>query len=156
MGIDATIYDPKPDLKFLNDTGNYILIQARIEGDELIFEFWGTKDGRVAVQSEPIVFNRTSPPPAKLIETLDLPVGKKKCTERAHAGADAIFTYTITYIDGVVKTQEFKSHYKPWGEVCLIGVEKLSEPILEDGAADGDIVSNGNVATSTPPVTPIQ
>ncbi|MEK7189992.1 MAG: VanW family protein, partial [Patescibacteria group bacterium] len=47
VGIDATIYDPKPDLKFLNDTGNYILIQARIEGDELIFEFWGTKDGRV-------------------------------------------------------------------------------------------------------------
>lgn len=129
VGVDATIYNPRPDFKFQNDTGHYILIQTRIEGTELIFEFWGTKDGRQAVQTEPIVFNRSSPPPAKLIETMDLPVGKKKCTERAHAGADAVFTYTITYIDGTVKTQEFKSHYRPWGEVCLIGVEKLSEPV---------------------------
>ncbi|HBV58040.1 MAG TPA: hypothetical protein DEB73_02130 [Candidatus Magasanikbacteria bacterium] len=148
VGIDATIYYPKPDFRFLNDTGRYILIQTRIEGTELIFEFWGTKDGRVALQSEPVVYNRTAPPPAKLIETLDLPIGKKKCTERAHAGADAVFTYTITYLDGAVKTQEFKSHYRPWGEVCLIGVEKLSEPILEEGMA----LPGGGATTSTPPV----
>lgn len=158
VGVDATIYDPKPDFRFLNDTGHYILIQTRFEGTELIFEFWGTKDGRVALQSEPIVFNRTSPPPAKLIETLDLPIGKKKCTERAHAGADAVFTYTITYIDGTAKTQEFKSHYRSWGEVCLIGVEKLSEPILEDGATmpDSGVVPSGNTATSTLPILPSQ
>lgn len=148
VGIDATIYNPRPDFKFLNDTGYYILIQTRIEGTELIFEFWGAKDGRQATQSEPVVFNRTAPPPAKLIETLDLPVGKKKCTERAHAGADAVFTYTITYIGGAVKTQEFGSHYRPWGEVCLIGVEKLSEPVSEDGMA----LPEGGVATSTPAV----
>lgn len=134
VGIDATIYNPKPDLKFLNDTGNYILIQTKIEGTELIFEFWGKKDGRRAVNSEPKVFNIKAPPPAKLIETLDLPVGKKKCTERAHAGADAVFTYTVIYPDGAVKSQEFKSRYRPWGEVCLIGVEKLSEPAeVENG-----------------------
>ncbi|MBU4257314.1 VanW family protein, partial [Patescibacteria group bacterium] len=32
-GTDATIYNPLPDLRFINDTGNYILIQSRIEGD---------------------------------------------------------------------------------------------------------------------------
>lgn len=132
VGLDATIYNPRPDLKFLNDTGHYILIQTRVEGTDLIFDFWGTKDGRQIARTEPKVFNRSSPPSPKLIETLDLPVGKKKCTERAHAGADAVFTYTITYPDGVVKTQEFKSHYRPWGEVCLIGVEKLSEPAAVD------------------------
>ncbi|MBI5022598.1 MAG: VanW family protein [Candidatus Magasanikbacteria bacterium] len=148
VGIDATIYDPKPDLKFLNDTGNYILIQTKIEGTEVIFEFWGKKDGRQAVNSVPEVFNVKAPPPAKLIETLDLPAGKKKCTERAHAGADAVFTYTITYSNGTVKKQDFKSHYKPWGEVCLIGVEKLSEPILEEGA----VIQVGGATTSTSPI----
>lgn len=42
-GVDATIYLPKPDLRFENDTGEYILIQTRIEGRKLYFDFYGTK-----------------------------------------------------------------------------------------------------------------
>jgi vancomycin resistance protein YoaR len=43
FGVDATIYLPYPDLQFTNDTGNYILIQTRIEGTKLYFDFYGTK-----------------------------------------------------------------------------------------------------------------
>jgi vancomycin resistance protein YoaR len=46
QGMDATVYVPRPDLKFKNDTPNYILIQTKIEGTELIFDFYGTSDGR--------------------------------------------------------------------------------------------------------------
>ena len=67
------------------------------------------------------------PGPTKLIETLDLPVGEKKCTEHAHNGADTYFDYKITYANEEVKEERFRSHYVPWREVCLIGVEKLSE-----------------------------
>jgi len=42
-GVDATIYLPSPDLKFTNDTGKYILIQTRIEGTKVYFDFYGTK-----------------------------------------------------------------------------------------------------------------
>ncbi|MEK7496871.1 MAG: VanW family protein [Patescibacteria group bacterium] len=135
-GTDATIYDPKPDFRFKNDTGNAILIQTKIQGDELIFEFWGKKDGRVAEQTKPRVYNIVRPPEAKLVETEDLPVGQKKCTERAHVGADAEFKYTVTYPSSEKKEVVFKSHYVPWQEVCLIGVPKgtLSKPVT-DGTA---------------------
>ncbi|MFA4937198.1 MAG: VanW family protein [Patescibacteria group bacterium] len=123
-GTDATIYDPKPDFRFANDTGNVILIQTKIEGDNLIFEFWGTSDGRQVEQTTPRIFNIASPPPTKLVETEDLPVGEKKCTERAHNGADTEFTYTVTYPGGEEQEVVFKSHYVPWQEVCLIGVPK--------------------------------
>jgi len=126
-GMDATIYDPAPDFRFINDTGHYILFQTEIAGNELIFRFYGTKDGRKAEMTTPRLYNYVKPGPSKLIETLDLRPGEKKCTERAHIGADAEFTYKVTYLSGEVKTQVFKSHYKPWQEVCLIGVEKLSE-----------------------------
>lgn len=132
-GVDATIYLPRPDLKFINDTGRHILIQSKIEGNNLIFEFWGTKDGRVIERTKPVLYNFKSPPAPQLIETLNLPVGKKTCSERAHTGADASFNYTVIYADGTIKKQDIVSHYRPWGEVCLIGVEKLSAPI--DGAA---------------------
>lgn len=134
-GIDATIYDPKPDFRFLNDTGKAILIQTKIDGDDLIFEFWGTKDGRTINQTVPRIFNITAPPPSKLIETEDLPVGQKKCTERAHAGADTEFTYTVVYPSGETKQEVFKSHYIPWQEVCLIGVPKGTlQPTLPEGS----------------------
>lgn len=127
VGTDATIYDPKPDYRFKNDTGHPIYLHAYTKGDDAFVEYWGTKDGRVAdFPEKPRVYNITSPPPMKLVETLSLPPGKKKCTETAHAGADAEFTYTVTYPNGEVKTEVFKSHYRPWQAVCLIGVEKLS------------------------------
>ncbi|MFA5905378.1 MAG: VanW family protein [Desulfobacula sp.] len=125
-GVDATIYIPHPDVRFINDTGNYILIQAKITGDKLTFEFWGTKDGRKAERTKPKVWDWVSPPPTKTIETTDLAPGKKKCTESAHKGVKASFDYFITYADGTEKKQNFYSVYKPWQAVCLVGVEKLS------------------------------
>jgi vancomycin resistance protein YoaR len=46
QGMDATVYIPNPDLKFVNNTPGYILIQTKIEGTKLIFDFFGTSDGR--------------------------------------------------------------------------------------------------------------
>ena len=46
QGLDATVYIPNPDLRFINDTPNYILIQTKIVGTQLFFDFYGTSDGR--------------------------------------------------------------------------------------------------------------
>lgn len=132
-GTDATIYDPAPDFRFLNDTGNYILIQSRIEGDDLYFDFWGTKDGRIASTTDPVIYNIVKPAPTKMIETETLAPGEKKCTESAHSGADAYFDYTVTYPEGStttpVQTRRFSSHYIPWQAVCLIGKATSTAPI---------------------------
>jgi vancomycin resistance protein YoaR len=130
-GTDATIYDPWPDLKFINNTPAYILIQSRIKGDNLYFDFWGTSDGRTATRTYPVIYNITKPGPTKYIETLNLPPGEKKCTEHAHNGADAYFDYVVTYPDGEVKEERFYSHYVPWRAVCLIGVKELTEDKAE-------------------------
>jgi len=124
-GMDAAIYIPQPDVRFVNDTANYVLIQARIVKNDIYFDFWGTKDGRVATTTKPTVYNIVKPAPTKYIETTELPVGEKKCTERAHNGADAYFDYTVIYPEGATTTpvqeRRFSSHYIPWQEVCLIG-----------------------------------
>lgn len=46
QGMDATVYIPRPDLRFINNTPGYILIQTKIKGTKLIFDFYGTNDGR--------------------------------------------------------------------------------------------------------------
>ncbi|MFA6194940.1 MAG: VanW family protein [Patescibacteria group bacterium] len=133
-GMDATIYDPKPDLRFVNDTGNYILIQARIVKDDLYFDFWGTKDGRVATTTYPTIYNIVKPAPTKLVETTTLKPGEKKCTESSHNGADAFFDYKVIYPEGSTTTpiqeRRFSSHYVPWQAVCLIGIAASSTPAV--------------------------
>jgi vancomycin resistance protein YoaR len=137
-GKDATIYDPAPDFRFMNDTGHAVLIKTKIAGDRLTFTFWGAKDGRTAAQTAARVYNVVPPPPKKLIETPDLPPGKIKCTESPHAGSDASFSYTVTYPSGEVKKKDFVSHYRPWGEVCLIGIDPNALPA---NSGPGDLPS---------------
>ncbi|MDF2460646.1 MAG: hypothetical protein K0S68_49 [Candidatus Saccharibacteria bacterium] len=42
-GVDATIYYPQVDFKFVNDTPGYILIQTQMVGTNLKFFYYGTK-----------------------------------------------------------------------------------------------------------------
>ncbi len=135
VGMDATIYDPAPDFRFLNDTQHHLLWVTRVIGTELVFEIYGTPDGRVASTTEPIVYNHTDPGEPRYVETDELEPGVKKKVESAHWGADAIFTYTVTYPDGTVKEEDFKSHYVPWKETWLIGKEATT---TEEGVEDED------------------
>lgn len=46
QGFDAAVYSPHPDLRFVNDTPSNILVQTKIKGNKLYFEFYGTSDTR--------------------------------------------------------------------------------------------------------------
>ncbi|MBI4272407.1 VanW family protein [Candidatus Uhrbacteria bacterium] len=151
VGFDATIYFPKPDFRFLNDTGYSILIQARVEGTKIKMELWGVRDGRKVEVDTPTVFNIKKAGPTKIIETTDLAPGKKKCTEKAHNGADAIFERRVTYPDGELKKDIFKSHYVVWPAVCLIG--KAPEPVMPEGSTEDGSSTQSLLPSGTVPIT---
>lgn len=141
-GKDATIYNPNPDFKFTNDTGQHILIQTRIEGDDLYFDFWGTPDGRIAEQTDSTVSNIKPAGPTIYLETDELKPGEEKCTEKPHAGADAYFDYKVTYPDGIIKEQRFSSHYIPWPARCLVGKQPTQTPPEETATTTDEIIEN--------------
>jgi vancomycin resistance protein YoaR len=146
-GKDATIYEPAPDFKFKNDMATSILIRTYVVSgtDKLVFEFWGTKDGRVSEQTNSVILTSTPPPPKKLIKTTTIPPGTTKCTEHAHPGATAKFTYTVTYPSAEKKENTFMSYYKPWGEVCLAGV---TQEQLDAAKAAGEVDDAGVIIVS--------
>ena len=120
-GLDATIYGPHPDLRFINDTGNYLLLQGKTENNKVTFEFYGKKDGRTVTISKPKIYDTVLPPPTKFIPTDTLATGKIKCSEIAHNGVTADVTYTVSWPDGETKSTNFHSVYEPWQKVCMIG-----------------------------------
>src|ERR1035437_6613511 len=97
-GIDATIFVPSVDLKFKNDTGHYILIQSKIDLNNLAltFELYGTKDGRQVTMTKPVISNQAPPPPDLYQDDPTLPKGEIKQTDFAAWGADVYFTRTVT------------------------------------------------------------
>ncbi|TSC89518.1 MAG: hypothetical protein G01um10143_8 [Parcubacteria group bacterium Gr01-1014_3] len=123
-GLDATIYGPYPDLRFINDTGHYLLVQGRVEGDNVMLEFYGQKDGRSSFISEPELSEEKPAPDTKYAISADLPFGTQQCSETPRKGVTAEVTYKVAYPSGETKEQVFKSVYQPWQKICLIGTNK--------------------------------
>lgn len=121
-GTDATVYDPAPDFKFLNDTNNYILIQTQMDKkrQELIFTVWGTPDGRSGSYTHPTVSKWYPYGETKIVETDTLEPGKEKC-QNPFRGADASFVYTRIMPDGKEEKTVYDSHYRPLPKICLKG-----------------------------------
>jgi len=122
-GLDATVFSPSPDLKFINDTGHYILIEAKADSKNysLVFELYGTKDGRVSSISKPVVTNITAPPPDVYQDDPTLPVGTIKQVDYKAWGAKTTFHYVVTKDGSEIINKTFISNYKPWAAVYLRG-----------------------------------
>ncbi|OGN03085.1 MAG: hypothetical protein A2651_03670 [Candidatus Yanofskybacteria bacterium RIFCSPHIGHO2_01_FULL_42_12] len=88
QGFDATIYPGSVDLKFKNDTTNYILIQSRIEGTKLIFDIYGPDDGRKIVLEGPFQYD-----------------------QKTNGSMKAYFVRKIYQGDSLVKEERFDSNY---------------------------------------------
>lgn len=121
VGLDATIYEPKPDLRFTNDYSTPLLLQTQVDGNNLTFSIYGTKDGRTVDIPTPKVYNKVGIPATKTVEVDTLKPGEKKCQTPGHPGADATATYTVTKADGTSVTQTFQSHYRAIGVICQVG-----------------------------------
>lgn len=89
QGFDATIYPGVSDLRFKNDTAGYLLIQNHIEDTKLVFEIFGSSDGRKVVLRGPKVLEQNN-----------------------NGSMKTVLTRKITLADGTVKEENFWSNYK--------------------------------------------
>jgi vancomycin resistance protein YoaR len=129
-GTDATVYSPIVDFKFLNDTGNYILVQTDVDTkkQDLIFTLWGKPDGRRGSYTHPEVQKWLPIGEKEIIEISDgtLAVGTEKC-QNAFRGARASFTYTRFTSSSEKIDRVFSSYYRSLPKICMVGVEPEEE-----------------------------
>ncbi|MDO8444017.1 MAG: VanW family protein [bacterium] len=153
-GMDATIYNPAPDFKFINNYSSYILIQSQITGTKLTFTFYGTKDGRSVIQSTPSVTNYVEPPPPVETVSAALQPGQRQLTGHAHQGATADFHYTVKSTSGeVLQDKNFHSVYVAIAEQWLVGPPVTVPATCTDGVQSGDEIGvdcGGSCPTQCP------
>lgn len=124
-GYDATVFIPSPDLKFINDTGHYVLIQSILDmpNRRLTYDIYGTSDGRKAEISNYRQWGSEPAPPAVWIDDPTLPSGKVVQDEHAIPGLKTSFDWTVKKSDGSILHQKtFQSVYVPWAAVYRRGI----------------------------------
>lgn len=122
-GLDATVYNPGYDLKFVNDTPGYILIQTKtdLRNLTLTFDFYGTRDGRISTITNQKLWDVTPPPPALYQDDPTLPQGTEKQVDFAAWGAKASFDYKVTRGVEILENKTIYSTFRPWQAVYLRG-----------------------------------
>jgi len=122
-GLDATVYAPTTDLKFKNDTPGHLLIQPVVDTKKatLVFEIYGTSDGRIAKTTKPVVTNVVAPPEDLYQDDPTLPAGTIKQVDFKAWGAKVTFNYSVERGGETIYQKTFVSNFRPWQAIYLRG-----------------------------------
>jgi len=124
-GRDATISWGGPDFKFKNDTPNWILIATSYTNSSVTISLYGTDPG-YEVQYTTGDWTNLIDPPVREVPDPDLPVGSRVVDERGVSGRTIVVTRTVRKGGTVIRTDTFKSVYRPVEEVVLVGTKPIS------------------------------
>jgi vancomycin resistance protein YoaR len=116
VGMDATVFSPQVDLKFVNDREYPLLIQTEVEEEEhrLIFRFYSTDDGRRVEKEGPEVTDETEPGPPIYELKEDMEPGTVTKWQSAVGGLTATIERRIYDANGnLIRHDTFASKYAP-------------------------------------------
>ncbi len=123
VGMDAAIYTPDLDFRFLNDTPYHLLIETSVfpSNDTLQFRFYSTNPGRRVVKQGPVI-NNVQPPGATQYEVNpEFQPGQSLQVDWAAEGKDVTVTRLVLDEAGnELRRDLFVSNYQPWGAVIQV------------------------------------
>jgi vancomycin resistance protein YoaR len=118
-GLDATVYAPIVNFRFLNDTPYHLLIETYYDPNNstLTWKFYSTGMNRRVVKEGPTIVKQTSPPPAIYRANAALSPGQIRQIDYAVSGAD-VYVYRTVYQGDqiIIDHEEFHSHYVSWAD----------------------------------------
>lgn len=123
-GMDATVFSPLVDLRFINDTPYYLLIENYYNeaNSSLTFKMYSTSLGRQVVKEGPFIENVVPPKPDIWEFNEELEPGEVEQVDWAVEGADVTVGRTVYNASGDLLRQDtFISHYIPWQNIYEYG-----------------------------------
>jgi vancomycin resistance protein YoaR len=133
-GLDATVFVPLVDFKFLNDTPHWLLMETYVNetARTLTWKFYSTGDGRSVEWGSGGLQNIEEPPDPVYEENPDLAKGEVKQVDWAVEGADVTITRTVSRDGQVLYEDTITTHYLPWQDVYQYGPGTKNMPPDED------------------------
>lgn len=135
-GMDSTIFTGGPDLKFVNDTGNWILMQAESNAKTGVasIKFYGTPTNRTVELVHNIYARAPAPTDPVYVADEEQPAGTVKHSDRARDGLSIEIRRNVINPDGTARpTDVFLTQFKPWPNIFVLNPQDMQDgqPIIE-------------------------
>jgi vancomycin resistance protein YoaR len=155
LGRDATVYWPSLDLKFVNDTDEWVLVKGFAESDGISIAIYGGESRRVESSATPLVV--TGPVPVERVKDPTLPKGETVVEEEGTAPTRTSATRKVYSADGeLIRSETWTTSYDGEERVVRIGtkVEPKKTKPTEKVQPDDTAPPAGQEQDPTPPPTP--
>ena len=122
-GLDAAIFQPTADFRFVNDTPYYLLFETSVfpQDQSIQFRLYSTNPGRQVVIEGPVINAVVPPKPTVYQANAQLQLGQELYVDWAKEGADVLFTRRILDAAGQeIRTDSIYTHYLPWAAVIEV------------------------------------
>lgn len=122
-GLDATIYVPIIDLKFINDTPYWLLMETYVDpsASRITWKFYSTWDGRTVDWQTSGLTDVKKPEKPLYKEDPKLSAGEIKQVEWEADGADVRIDRSVYRDDALLFSDTFTTQYEPWRAVFEYG-----------------------------------
>jgi vancomycin resistance protein YoaR len=120
-GLDATVYFPLVDFKFVNDTPYWLLMETYVGASSIQWKIYSTSDGRTVDWQTTGITNSVPAPNPYFEENPDLKAGQINQIDYAANGADVTVTRTVYRNGSVYFSDTIQTHYEPWQAICEYG-----------------------------------
>jgi vancomycin resistance protein YoaR len=136
-GMDAAIFTPDFDFRFLNDTEYSLLMEVSMYPAEnaIQFRYYSTNPGRRVVKEGPEITGTVPHGPTMYEANTQIPLGQSLQVDWAADGADITVTRIVEDLNGnEIRRDTFFSHYMPWQAIVQVSP---SDPILQTQNSGG-------------------
>ena len=151
-GLDATVDQAyRVDLRFKNNTGNWLALVSYADSSNIYFSIYGVKPGWEVKAEGPFISNVVKADHT-LVRQEDptLAPGREILVEHAEDGFDCLVVRKVLKEGEVIDRREFRSHYMPARNVMLVGPTPTPTP----GPSPTPAPSTTPAPSGNPPTTP--
>ncbi len=143
LGRDATVDYPDIDLKFVNDTGHWLLLRTFVGPSSLVVSLYGTPQHRkVVAQSTPL--RTVSPMPVKHKTDLGLAPGEQEVAQYGQPATTTSVEREVYAPNGkLLSDSTWVSNYEALPQIVLIGPKKKHTPAKAKGKTATTTTSPG-------------
>ena len=154
LGRDATVYWPSLDLKFVNDTRDWLLVRGFSESDGISVAIYGGESRRVESSATPLV--TTGRVPVRRVPDPSLPKGKRVVDAEGVAPTKTSAARKVYSADGrLLRSETWNTSYEAEKRIVRIGTKvSVPKPQTPKTKAPTDAAPRDGAGLTTPRTRP--